>query len=317
MKKKIMMMLSLALVSAMLLAGCASTATETETQTEEQAETETQTEEQAEETETEETEEAEQTEELANPWTESDEQGVADATGFDMTAPEGATDVSYSYMSEEAMAQMTYTLDGASWTYRLQMGDEMEDISGMSYAWMTGTEDTVGNWKAMYYAYNAASNDGTETVELMNWYDMVTGVNYSLSATGKELSQEEMKTYAESIYAPLQGEATDDAFADREAELNNYFLGEHKRSDDESYLTISENSDGTFKVDILITRLANLENGTGTFEDHKMNFVVKDPNDNDLSGMIYLDSDNSLCVKITDSTWDLLPNDEVLTGFGK
>lgn len=46
-----------------------------------------------------------------------------------------------------------------------------------------------------------------------------------------------------------------------------------------------------------------------------MTFEVEDPNKNKLSGTIYRDSDDSLTVKITDSTWELLPSDEVLDGF--
>ena len=48
-----------------------------------------------------------------------------------------------------------------------------------------------------------------------------------------------------------------------------------------------------------------------------MYFEVTDPAEGTMKGMIYLDSDTSLCVKITDSTWDLLPTDEVIDGFGK
>ncbi len=291
-KKTIFLVLSLTVISAMLLAGCSSKPDQ-ESPTDEQKQ------------------------EIANPWTGSDEQGVAEATGFDMAAPDGATDISYSYMAEGAMAQMTYALDGASWTYRIQTADEMTDISGMTYEWTEKTEGSVSGREAVYCAYDASSSNTADTVRLVNWYDAVTGVTYSLAAAGKDLSDAEMQAYAESLYGPLQGDATDDSDADRESELNDYFLGEHKRSYDESVLTISENEDGTFGINLSITRLCDLENGIGTFADHKMTFVVQDPNENEISGVIYRDTDNSLIVQITDSTWDLLPTDETLDGFGK
>jgi hypothetical protein len=292
MKKKTIMVLSLLIISAMLLAGCSVDSSVTVTT-------------------------AEPTQEMANPWTESDEQGVAEATGFDMVAPEGATNVSYSYMSEGALAQMTYELDGANWNYRIQMANELTDISGMNYAWMTGTDGSVSGRNAIYYAYNSATSEGNEIVNLVNWYDAVCGVTYSLSATGKEISDAEMQTYAENLYVPLQGEATDDPVADQENELNDYFLGEHKRSYDESVLTISDNGDGTYCVNLSIIGLCNLENGVGTFDEHKMAFTIQDPNEEEMSGVIYRDNDNSLVVEITNSTWGLLATGEVLDGFGK
>lgn len=290
MKKKIALMLSLTLIAAKLFAGCGSDANQGESS---------------------------EKQEIANPWTASDEQGVVEATGFDMVAPDGAADVAYSYMADGAMAQMTYELDGVSWTYRMQMADALTDISGMEYQWTEETECSVAGRDATYCGYTAAGQDAAESAQIVNWYDPVTGVTYSLSATGKELSEAEMLTYAEILYAPLQGEATDDPDADRDRELNEYFLGEHKRSYDESVLTISENEDGTFNVNLSITRLCSLENGVGTFADHKMTFTVTDPSENEMSGVIYLDSDSSLIVEITDSTWSLLPTGELLDGFGK
>lgn len=295
MKKKLALMLTLTVLSAALLAGCGS-------KTEKDSSTD-----------------GEQTQEIANPWTESDEQGVAEATGFDMVAPDGATDVSYSYMADGGMAQMAYELDGASWLYRAQMTDALTNISGLDEGWTSKEEGNVSWMAADYYAY-MVDDESMNDVQLVNWYDALAGVSYSLCAAGADLDGMDIQAYAEKIYAlndPDQGDVTDDPDGDRENELNEYFLGEHTRSSDESVLTISDNGDGTFGIDLSITRLCSLENGVGTFEDHKMAFTIQDPSENELSGEIYRDSDNSLTVKITDSTWTYLPNDEILDGFGK
>lgn len=254
---------------------------------------------------------------IANPWTESDREGVLEATGFDMAAPEGATELSYSYMSESGLAQMRYELDDADWVYRMQMTDALTDISGLSVDWMSEEAGEVAGREAMYYSYGALNDETVDDVQMVNWYDAVTGVCYSLSATREELNGMDIQAYAENLYAPLQGDATDDPEKDRENELNEYFLGEHQRSDDGSTVDIEDNGDGTFDVDINIVRLCSLEDGIGTFAEHKMTFEVTDPSGNPMSGVIYRDNDNSLTVKITDSTWDYLPNDELLEGFGK
>lgn len=254
---------------------------------------------------------------IANPWVESDMQGVAEATGFEMTAPEGATDVTYSYMQESGLAQMRYVLDETEWVYRIQTTDELTDISGMAYEWTLEEEGAVSGRSAVYYNY-CAPDGGTENdVQVVNWYDAVTGVTYSLSAVSADLDGMDIQAYAEKLYVPLQGEATGDAEADSESELKDYFIGEHKRSYDSSILVLADNNDGTFAVTINVIGLCNLENGVGTFEDHKMSFEIDDPNGNKMSGVIYRDSDNTLTVKITDSTWTYLKNGDVLEGFGK
>lgn len=324
MKKKLVLALTMMAVSALAMNGCGSSAGQGDSKEEQSVEVTSislEPKEESTNTSTAQSEEstAQTTEstELANPWIESDWQGVITATGFDMTAPDGATNVTYSYMSESGTAQMSYELDGEQWSYRIQPADELTDISGMNYDWDGVIDDQVAGCEAKDYSYVGENHNTTGDVQVINWYDAVTGVTYSLSATGTDLDGMDIQVYAENLYAPLQGDATDDAAADREFELTNYFLGEHVRSYDSSSLTISENADGTFEVIVDIVRLCTLENGVGTFKEHKMYFEAQDPNGNAISGMIYRDSDNSLDVKITDSTWDYLPNDEVLEGFGK
>ena len=317
MRKRFMVMVAATAISMAAMTGCGNTSGKAATEAETQTETEESTAEES--TEAESNESEEDVIGMANPWIESDEQGVLEATGFDIKAPEGATDVAYSYIPDNKLAQMQYVLDDINWTYRMEPSDELMDISGMYYGWTEddGDKGTVSGREAVYYGYLAPEDSDEESAQLVNWYDAVTGVAYSLSAVAKDLDGIDIQAYAEQLYVPLQGDATDDPEADRENELKDYFLGKHESSYDGSTLSITDNNDGTFAVNIDIFRLCSLEDGVGTFEDHKMYFDVLDPNGDKMSGVIYRDSDNSLTVKITESTWDYLPVDNTIEGFGR
>ncbi len=260
---------------------------------------------------------------LANPWTETDQEGVLEATGFEISAPEGASDVVYSYMEEIGMAQVRYVLDGHDWTYRIESVAEPTDISGMYYEWTSIETTTVQNRPAEHLIYvepsaNTEYIDNIYGVQVVNWYDAVPGVEYSLSVAGIDLNGMDLPVIAEELFHPTQGEAeTDDPEGYRAAELSDYFLGTHERTDDGSTLTITEKEDGTFGVDLSIVRLTSMEGGVGTFDEHKITFTITDPAEKEMKGVIYRDSDNSLTVQITDSTWEYLPNGEVITGFGR
>ncbi len=305
MKKKFVTAMLIMTMSASLLAGCGSSSDTGNTDT-------TKTEES---TGTEDSSDAADTEEdaIANPWTETDATGILNATGFLMSAPAGATNVTYSYIEDDGLAQMSYELDGKNWNYRMQYTDMLTDISGMNYNWDSEEEGEVSWMAANYYAYVGDE----EMVHLVCWYDALTGIDYSLSATAADLDGMDIQAYAEEIYTSMQGEATDDPTGDAENELKEYFLGEHTRSEDGSTLTITDKGDGTYDIAISITRLTSMEGGVGTFADHKMTFEIQDQSENPMKGMIYRDSDNSLVIRITDSTWDYLQTGEELAGFGK
>lgn len=305
MKKKFVTAMLIMTMSASLLAGCGSSSDTGSTDT-------TKTEES---TGTEDSSDAADTEEdaIANPWIETDATGILNATGFLMSAPAGATNVTYSYIEDDGLAQMSYELDGKNWNYRMQYTDMLTDISGMNYNWDSEEEGEVSWMAANYYAYVGDE----EMVHLVCWYDALTGIDYSLSATAADLDGMDIQAYAEQIYTSMQGEATDDPTGDAENELKEYFLGEHTRSEDGSTLTITDKGDGTYDIAISITRLTSMEGGVGTFADHKMTFEIQDQSENPMKGMIYRDSDNSLVIRITDSTWDYLQTGEELAGFGK
>lgn len=164
-------------------------------------------------------EESENTEsvnvEVANPWTDSDEQGVLEATGFDLVAPEGSSNVLYSYMDESKMAQMTFEKDNTLWVYRIKATEALEDISGMNYEWIYEDQGMVSGRNAVFYGYSDATEeteyiDSVYAVQVVNWFDDVTGVSYSLSASGTDINGMDIQVYAEEIYVPLQGEADGD-----------------------------------------------------------------------------------------------------------
>lgn len=96
--------------------------------------------------------EAEKNVSVANPWIESNEEGVLEATGHSIKAPEGATEVCYSYCTEDKMAQVTYIKDGKDWTYRIKASSDLEDVSGMYYDWAVSDEGTVSGKKAVTWA---------------------------------------------------------------------------------------------------------------------------------------------------------------------
>ena len=256
---------------------------------------------------------------MANPWTDSDQQGVLQAMGFDMTSPEGATDVKYSYSESLGIAQMTYELDNASWTYRMQSASELSDISGMEYEWTDVQDGQVAGLEAKYYAYSDATED-TEyidnvfAVQVVDWYDAAPGVLYSLSVSGTDINGLDIQVFAEQLYTPLQGDADgDDASSD--TELGDYFLGTFTSTYDDSTLIIDSLDGGKFYVSMSLTGLCSLDNGVATFENHQMSFTIEDPNGGTLQGTIYRDADNSLVIRFDDSSWELIASGDTFEGF--
>lgn len=144
-----------------------------------------------------------------NPWTESDKSGVLEATGFTLNAPKDASNVIYCFENTEKIGQITYQLDGCEWVYRIKATTKAEDISGMNYEWTFSEEGTVCNRPAVFMSYSDAEEDeefidSKNTVQVVNWFDEVTGVSYSLSASGTDLNGMDIGVYAEQIYEPLQ-----------------------------------------------------------------------------------------------------------------
>ena len=139
---------------------------------------------------------------IANPMTGMTAEELAEKTGFTLTPPEGASDVRYFTLKggSAQTAQMDFTLNGREFTYRVTPTSETEaaDTTGLYYTWEQTEEAEVGRC-------TGTLNLGKEAAGLY-WLDVVPGVNYSLSCIGST-TEDEMRSLAETLFAPVQGEA--------------------------------------------------------------------------------------------------------------
>ena len=143
---------------------------------------------------------------IPNPIHETDEAGLAEATGISLPAPEQASDVNWSYIEltgEPPIAQMNFSLDGKRALLRAQATDktdvsELSDISGLYYDWKMSAEDEVAYCRAMIHTNGEAG--------YITWLDVVPGVQYCLGMT-EGASVQELVSLANAVFVPLQGDA--------------------------------------------------------------------------------------------------------------
>ncbi len=194
MKKKIVLLLGILVLSAFTLMGCGS---------EKKAEAEVPVaEENGEEVIT----------QIANPWSDTTEEEAKTLCPRLFKAPEGATNVKWTKCEPDAsvegdsyMVQLDFDLDGLSFTARAKYGTpEYSDISGLYYTWTVGPEDsTLQNWGGGNMegkAYRLVNDDGY--IDLITWYDIEIGISYSLTVSDKDLDGFDIQAVAEEMYNP-------------------------------------------------------------------------------------------------------------------
>ena len=117
------------------------------------------------------------------------------------TAPEGAEDVVISVFSQDGrtVAETAFTISGTRWTYRTAPGDlDLVDISGLDDC-STAASGSVG------YCSARLSYDEGGAGKII-WFDIVPGVEYSLSVESGA-SEDSLIAMANELFTPLQGEA--------------------------------------------------------------------------------------------------------------
>ena len=163
----------------------------------------------AETTEAAETTETTENVEIANPWRDITADEAFQLVTNSFNAPEGATNVKWSACGETnvdelpgALVQMTFDLDGMSFTAREQVvGDDNSDISGMYYDWTVTDDVTLANWAGGAMTGKTYRYVGdTESADLISWYDVEIGIAYSLSTVAKDLDGFDIQAVAEALY---------------------------------------------------------------------------------------------------------------------
>lgn len=149
-----------------------------------------------------------ETTEIANPWEDMNEEALLQASGVSLGVPEGAENVAYRWLDSEGLAEMQFTLDGDAYCARVKSAaleaGQLEDISGMSYAWENVEEITIGGH--CHGTIGQAQSGDDAFVELCQWYDLAPGLMYSLSIITPELDGLDLTAVAEMVYVPMQGD---------------------------------------------------------------------------------------------------------------
>ena len=145
---------------------------------------------------------------MANPWETVTAEQLAEETGFTFGVPEGAEDVVYRFLREEALAEVQFTWEGCEFCARIQPAaledGQMMNISGMYFEWEDEEEVTVGPCQGTIGQVKTGS---TEWVQLCQWYDAAPGLMYSLSMyTDHDPDGLDLVAIAEQIYQPVQGD---------------------------------------------------------------------------------------------------------------
>ncbi len=163
---------------------------------------------------------------LANPWRSVTEPEAKALCPNSFAAPEGAGNVRWSVMESAAgtsgvlgaLVQLSFDLDGNSFTAREQLtGDKEADLSGMYYEWTAQTGGVLANWNGAACSCFRYVGEN-EWADLCAWYDVETGVSYSVGVTAKDLDGFDLQAVAEALSPSAGSSGTGYAPARRDGE---------------------------------------------------------------------------------------------------
>lgn len=138
---------------------------------------------------------------LANPWEETSAEGLAQFPGVTFGIPEGAVDIEYRLLREDALAEMQFTWNDLRYCARIKPATEFADISGMYYDWTNETPCQISWCVGVDRRYIGED----EAVDSSLWYDAVSGLMYSVSTSAPDLDGFDIGAAANWLYMPARG----------------------------------------------------------------------------------------------------------------
>lgn len=170
----------------------------------------------------------------------------------------------------------------------------------------------LGLCSAMVFGCGTSSEEEAASEELQVEDVIVPQITETEEADSSESAdtadQQKKEDTADAVSQQETTETSEGSAQDTGNASTGSFVGEHVSSYDGSTLTIADNGDGTYRVDMELFRLCSLENAVGTLNGDEMTFVADDPNGEKLTGVITRDSNNGFTMTVTDSSWPLLEN---------
>ena len=218
--------------------------------------------------------------------------GQLQRCGLKLLAPEGAENVVIKTIAGKT-AETDFTLNGVEYYYRAEPTGELKtyDMSGLYYSWTKTEQAKVG--------YCDAEVRTGDSCGFVSWLDVVPGINYNLCSDKCGDAAKLVET-ANLVFVPTQGDADGDPY-----------IGSFSAENNSVEFTLNEQ--GGYNVVVGIYRLTTME-GKGNNMDGAVELELTDPNGGKMYGIFYPDGE-SYTLKITQSTWELLPAETMFEGF--
>ena len=140
---------------------------------------------------------------LANPWVDTDAEGIMQTIGVEFGVPEGAEVLAYRMLPDAQLAEMQFVWNDMTYCARIQPTTEFTDISGLYFDWQSEESFDMRGCECR----EMRVQDGDETVDLCLWYDVVPGLMYSVfTSSGSDLDGFDLLAAVEQLYVPAQGD---------------------------------------------------------------------------------------------------------------
>ena len=241
---------------------------------------------------------------IVNPLKEVTKEELLEETGISFIDEYITSDPKYFVITpanpnEKKIAELRFMVGDRELTYRAQPTDKLEayDTTGLFYDWNEEKDVKVAYCDAKYMKCDEASG--------LYWLDVVPGINYSMSCIG-DMDESQLEGCASILFDPP---SPDDPPVAPPYDYEGSYTDE-----DNDTIVMTRQEDGTYSIEIGIFRLCSLE-GEANDVDGAVEFMVADPNGNDMTGVLYVNDDDTYTIYFTEADWTYIKTGDSFEGF--